>query len=46
MQPLGVNDAAEASNESCRLLLNLRVHPKVSHEVDVADPAGNSGQRF
>ena len=40
MQPLRVNDAAEASNESCSLLLNLCVHPEVSHEVDVADPAG------
>lgn len=40
VQPLWVDDAAEAPNESCRLLLNLRVHPEVSHEVDVADPAG------
>lgn len=39
VQPLWVDDAAEAPNESCRLLLNLRVHPEVSHEVDVADPA-------
>lgn len=39
MQPLGINDAAEATNESCCLLLNLRVHPEVSHEVDVTDPA-------
>lgn len=48
MQPLRVNDAAEAPNESCRLLFNLRVHPEVSHEVDVADPAGNGRvrQRF
>lgn len=46
VQPLGVNDAAEAANKSSRLLLNLRVHPEVSHEVDVADPAGKGGQRF
>lgn len=41
VQPLWVNDAAETPNESCRLLLNLRVHPEVSHEVNVADPAGS-----
>lgn len=41
VQPLWVNDAAETSNESCRLLLNLCVHSEVSHEVDVANPAGN-----
>lgn len=46
MQPLGVDDAAEATNESCSLLLNLSVHPEVSHQVDVADPAGNGGQRL
>lgn len=39
MQPLGINDAAEAPNESSRLLFNLRVHPKVCHQMDVADPA-------
>lgn len=44
MQPLGVNDAAKATNESCSLLFNLSVHPEVSHQVDVADPAGNGGQ--
>lgn len=44
MQPLWVNDASEAPNESCRLLLNLCVHPEVSHEVDVTDPVGNGGQ--
>lgn len=41
MQPLWVDDAAEASNKSSGLLFNLRVHPEVSHEVDVADPAGD-----
>ncbi len=44
MQPLWVDDAAEAPNESCRLRLNLCVHPEVSHEVDVADPAGIRGK--
>lgn len=46
VQPLRVNDAAEATNKSCSLLLNLSVHPEVSHQVDVADPAGNGGQRL
>lgn len=41
MQPLWVNDAAEAPNESRRLFLDLSVHAEVSHQVDVADPAGN-----
>lgn len=41
MQPLWVNDAAEAPDESCSLLFYLCVHPKVSHEVDVADSAGD-----
>lgn len=40
VQPLRINDAAEAPDESSRLLLDLRVHPKVSHKVDVADSAG------
>ena len=39
VQPLGVDDAAEAADEGARLLLDLRVHPEVGHEVDVADPA-------
>lgn len=41
MQPLRINDAAEASDESSRLLLNLCVHAEVGHEVDVADSAGH-----
>lgn len=41
MKPLGVDDAAEAPDETCSLLFNLCVHPEVSHEVDVADPAGD-----
>lgn len=41
VQPLWVNDAAEAPNESWCLLLDLRVHAEVSHQVDVADPARN-----
>lgn len=45
VQPLGVNDAAKATNKSCSLLFNLSVHSEVSHQVDVADPAGNGGQR-
>lgn len=42
MQPLWVNNAAETPNESCCLLLNLRVHPEMSHEVDVANPGRTS----
>lgn len=38
VQPFWVNDAAEALDESFGLFLYLSVHPKVSHEVDVADP--------
>lgn len=41
VQPLWVNDAAEASNEGWRLFLDLSVHAEVSHQVDVADPAAN-----
>lgn len=41
MQPLWINDAAEASDKRSRLLLNLCVHPEVGHEVDVADSAGH-----
>lgn len=40
VQPLWVNDAAEAPNESRRLFLDLSVHAEVCHQVDVADPAG------
>ena len=36
-QPLGVDDGAEAANEGRRLLVNLRVHAKVRHQVNVAD---------
>lgn len=39
VQPLGVDDAAEAPDERRRLLLDLRVHAEVCHQVDVADPA-------
>lgn len=38
MQPLWVDDAAEASDECGRLLLDLGVHAEVGHQVDVADP--------
>lgn len=41
MQPLWVDDAAEAPYESCRLLLDLSVHAEVGHQVDVADPEGS-----
>lgn len=41
VQPLRIDDAAEASDKSSRLLLYLRVHSEVGHEVDVADPAAN-----
>lgn len=39
MQPLWVDDAAEAPDKGSSLFLNLCVHPEVSHEVDVANPA-------
>lgn len=42
MQPLWVDNAAKTPNESCCLLLNLLVHPEVSHEVDVANPGRTS----
>lgn len=41
MQPLWVDDASEAPDESCRLLLDLGVHAEVGHQVDVADPEGS-----
>lgn len=40
MQPLWVDDAAEAPDECCGLLLDLSVHAEVGHQVDVADPEG------
>jgi len=45
VQPLGVDDAAEAPDEGGRLLLDLRVHPEVGHQVDVTDP-GWDGRPF
>lgn len=39
-QPVGIHDAAEATNEGGRLLAYLRVHPKVGTVVDVVDPGG------
>lgn len=38
VKPLGVDDAAEASDEGGGLLFDLGVHAEVSHQVDVADP--------
>ena len=46
MQPLGVDDAAEPADEGARLLLDLRVHPEVGHEVDVADPEDGTTHRM
>ncbi len=40
VQPLWVDDAAEAPDECGRLLLDLGVHAEVGHQVDVADPGG------
>ena len=40
VQPLGIDDAAEAPDEGGRLLLDLGVHAEVGHQVDVADPVG------
>lgn len=39
VQPLGVDDAAVSSDKSCSLLLDLRVHAEVRHQMDIADPA-------
>lgn len=39
-QPVGIHDAAEATNEGGRLLAYLRVHPEVGTVVDVVDPGG------
>lgn len=40
MEPLWVDDAAEAPDECGSLLLDLGVHAEMGHQVNVADPGG------
>lgn len=35
--PLGLNNGTEATNESSCLVLDLSVHSKMSHQMDVAN---------